>query len=214
MEFRCRLSTATGQVSEGVYVAESEAALRRELEDKGLYVLDVRSARRGLGALTSRRGGRVKQHEFLVFNQELATLLKAGMPLVQSLEILRRNVPNPVFKGLLDDVYDKVRSGTALSDAFEAHPRHVTPIYTASLMAGERSGSLEQVLRRYVAYVRVISGVQRRVVSALVYPAVLTMLSLAVVAIIVVRVVPPARRLRSRYHLRFGRRHIPTRRPP
>jgi type IV pilus assembly protein PilC len=117
-------------------------------------------------------------------------LLKAGMPLVQSLEILRRNVPNPVFKAVLDDVYEKVRSGTALSDAFEAHARHVTPIYTASLMAGERSGSLEQVLRRYVAYVQVISAVQRRVVSALVYPAVLTLLSVAVVAIIVVRVVP------------------------
>ena len=190
MEFRCRLATATGQVTEGVYVADSEAALRRELEEKGLYVLDVRTARQGLGGLTRSRGGRIKQHEFLVFNQELATLLKAGMPLVQSLEILRRNVPNPVFKAVLDDVYEKVRSGTALSDAFEAHPRHVTPIYTASLMAGERSGSLEQVLRRYVAYVQVISAVQRRVVSALVYPAVLTLLSLAVVAIIVVRVVP------------------------
>ncbi len=190
MEFRCRLATATGHVTEGIYVADSEAALRRELEDKGLYVLDVKAARRGLGGLTRSRGGRIKLHEFLVFNQELATLLKAGMPLVQSLEILRRNVPNPVFKGVLDDVYEKVRSGTALSDAFEAHPRHVTPIYTASLMAGERSGSLEQVLRRYVAYVQVLNAVRRRVVSALVYPAVLTLLSVAVVAIIVVRVVP------------------------
>lgn len=190
MEFRCRLATTTGQVTEGVYVADSEAALRRELEEKGLYVLDVRAARRGVGSLTRARGGRIKLHEFLVFNQELATLLKAGMPLVQSLEILRRNVPNPVFKAVLDDVYEKVRSGTALSDAFEAHPRHVTPIYTASLMAGERSGSLEQVLRRYVAYVQVISAVRRRVISALVYPAVLTLLSIAVVVIIVVRVVP------------------------
>jgi type IV pilus assembly protein PilC len=190
MEFRCRLATATGQVTEAVYVADSEAALRRELEDKGLYVLDVRAARRGLGALTRARGGSIKLHEFLVFNQELATLLKAGMPLVQSLEILRRNIPNPVFKSVLDDVYEKVRSGTALSDAFDAHPRHVTPMYTASLMAGERSGSLEQVLRRYVAYVQVVSAVRRKVVSALVYPAVLTLLSLAVVVIIVVRVVP------------------------
>jgi type IV pilus assembly protein PilC len=190
MEFRCRLATAAGHVTEAVYVADSEAALRRELEDKGLYVLDVRAARAGLGGLTRARGGRIKLHEFLVFNQELATLLKAGMPLVQSLEILRRNIPNPVFKSVLDDVYEKVRSGTALSDAFAAHPRHVTPMYTASLMAGERSGSLEQVLRRYVAYVQVISAVRRKVVSALVYPAVLTLLSLAVVVIIVVRVVP------------------------
>lgn len=190
MEFRCRLATATGQVTESVHVADSEAALRRELEDKGLYVLDVRAARRGVAGFGLRRGGRIRLHEFLVFNQELATLLKAGMPLVQSLEILRRNVPNPVFKAVLDDVYEKVRSGTALSDAFEAHGRHVTPIYTASLMAGERSGSLEQVLRRYVAYVQVLNAVRRKVVSALVYPAVLTMLSIAVVVIIVVRVVP------------------------
>ncbi len=190
MEFRCRLATASGQVSEGVYAAESEAALRRELEEKGLYVLEVRAARRGFGGLTLSRAGRIKLHEFLVFNQELATLLKAGLPLVQSLEILRRNVPNPVFKGVLDDVYEKVRSGTALSEAFEAHGRHVTPIYTASLMAGERSGSLEQVLRRYVAYVQVLGAVRRRVISALVYPAILTLLSFAVVAIIVVRVVP------------------------
>lgn len=190
MEFRCRLSTATGQVTEGTYVADSESALRRELEEKGLYVLDVKAAGGGLRSLRLSRGGKIKLHEFLVFNQELATLLKAGMPLVQSLEILRRNVPNPVFKGVLDDVYDKVRAGSALSDAFEAHPRYVTPIYTASLMAGERSGSLEQVLRRYVAYVQVISAVRRRVISALVYPAVLTLLSVGVVAIIVVRVVP------------------------
>lgn len=191
MEFRCRLATATGQVSEGVYTAESEAALRRDLEDKGLYLLDVKASGSGLGLLRRPSGGgRIKLHEFLVFNQELATLLKAGMPLVQSLDILRRNVPNPVFKGVLDDVYEKVRSGTALSDAFEAHPRHVTPIYTASLMAGERSGSLEQVLRRYVAYVQVLGAVRRKVVSALVYPAVLTVLSIGVVAIIVVRVVP------------------------
>ncbi|HTV02956.1 MAG TPA: type II secretion system F family protein [Luteitalea sp.] len=190
MEFRCRLATATGQVTEGTYVADSEAALRRELEDKGLFVLDVKSAGSGLKRLRLSRAGRIKLHEFLVFNQELATLLKAGMPLVQSLEILRRNVPNPVFKGVLDDVYDKVRSGTALSEAFEAHPRHVTPIYTASLMAGERSGSLEQVLRRYVSYVQVLSAVRRKVISALVYPAVLTLLSVAVVVIIVVRVVP------------------------
>ena len=200
MEFRCRLATATGQVTEGVYVADSEAALRRELEDKGLYVLDVRAARHGFGGLTFSRGGRIKLHEFLVFNQELATLLKAGMPLVQSIEILRRNVPNSTFKAVLDDVYEKVRSGTALSEAFEAHPRHVTPIYTASLMAGERSGSLEQVLRRYVAYVQVLSAVRRKVVSALVYPAVLTMLSVAVVAIIVVRVVPEFSEFYAGFH--------------
>src|SRR5690606_14103175 len=164
MEFRCRLASASGPITEATYVADSEAALRRDLEERGLYLLEAKPAGwGGLSGLTRRLGGRIKLHEFLVFNQELATLLKAGMPLVQSLEILRRNIPNATFKAVLDDVYEQVRSGMALSDAFEAHARHFSPIYPASLMAGERSGSLEQVLRRYVAYVQVLSAVRRKI---------------------------------------------------
>ena len=128
--------------------------------------------------------------EFLVFNQELATLLKAGMPLVQSLDILRRRVSNPMFKGILDDVHERVRAGSALSEAFEAHGQMFPGVYTASLLAGEKSGNLETVLRRYVAYVKIVSGVRRKTISALVYPAILLLLSIVVVTIIVVRVVP------------------------
>jgi type IV pilus assembly protein PilC len=127
--------------------------------------------------------------EFLVFNQELATLLRAGLPLVQSLEILRRRVPNPVFKVALDDVYERVRSGSALSEAFEAQGIF-SGVYTASLMAGEKSGSLEQVLRRYVQHVKVMLAVRSHVISALIYPAVLLGLSVAVVSMIVFKVIP------------------------
>ena len=127
--------------------------------------------------------------EFLVFNQELATLLRAGLPLVQSLEILRRRVPNPIFKVALDDVYERVRSGSALSDAFEAQGLF-SGVYTASLMAGEKSGSLEQVLRRYVQHIKVMLTVRSHVISALVYPAVLVGLSIFVVGLIVFKVVP------------------------
>src|SRR6476646_10015622 len=173
MEYRCRLGTPGGDVIEGVYVADSEARLRREFEEKGLYVLAIQQAgRRALAgvhlpAIPRRR--KVSSREFLVFNQELATLLKAGMPLVQSLDILRRRVSNPVFKSVLNDVYDRVRSGSALSESFEAHGAMFPGVYTASLMAGEKSGNLEQVIRRYVAYVKVVSSVKRRTVSALVY---------------------------------------------
>ena len=111
--------------------------------------------------------------EFLVFNQELATLLKAGMPLVQSLDILRRRVTNALFKSVLDDVYERVRAGSSLSEAFEAHGTLFPGVYTASLLAGEKSGNLEQVIRRYVAYVKVVATVKRKTVSALVYPAIL-----------------------------------------
>jgi type IV pilus assembly protein PilC len=191
MEFRCRLGTPGGEIIEGVYVADSEARLRRELEEKGLYVLGIqRAGALGLGSLALPTRRKISTREFLVFNQELATLLKAGMPLVQSLEILRRRVTNPVLKAVLDDVHERVRSGSSLSEAFEAHGSLFPGVYTASLMAGEKSGSLEQVIRRYVAYVKVVSGVKRKTISALVYPAILLALSLIVVAIIVLKVVP------------------------
>lgn len=194
MEFRCRLGTPGGEIIEGVYIADSEARLRREFEEKGLYVLAIQQAgRRALAgfhlpALPRRR--KVSSREFLVFNQELATLLKAGMPLVQSLDILRQRIASPVFKAVLDDVFERVRAGSALSEAFEAHQGMFPGVYTASLLAGEKSGNLEQVLRRYVSYVKVISSVRRKTISALVYPAILVALSLIVVTIIVVKVVP------------------------
>jgi type IV pilus assembly protein PilC len=191
MEFLCRVGTVAGDVSEAVYVAESENRLRHDLEEKGLLVLDIR--RRGAlalspAALFKRR--RIGQREFLVFNQELATLLKAGMPLVQSLHILRERLTNPLFRSVLDDVYERVRAGASLSEAFEAQGPLFPGVYTATLLAGEKSGSLEQVIRRFVAYVKLIGEVKRKTTSALVYPAILILLSFVVVAIIVVRVVP------------------------
>lgn len=191
MEFRCRLGTPGGEIVEGVYVADSEARLRHEFEEKGLYVLGIqRAGRAALGSFKLPRRSRISTREFLVFNQELATLLKAGMPLVQSLDILRQRVANPLLKTVLDDVYDRVRAGSSLSEAFESHGSLFPGVYTASLLAGEKSGSLEQVIRRYVAYVKIVSGVKRKTISALVYPAILLLLSCIVVAIIVLRVVP------------------------
>jgi type IV pilus assembly protein PilC len=175
-----------------VYVSDSEATLRRELEEKGLYVLAIDRAGRlpFAGAIRLPQRRRVSPREFLVYNQELATLLKAGMPLVQSLDILRQRVENPVFKAILDDVHERVRAGSSLSEAFEAQGNMFPGVYNASLMAGEKSGNLEQVIRRYVAYAKVIASVRRRTISALVYPAVLTALSMIVVAIIILKVVP------------------------
>jgi type IV pilus assembly protein PilC len=191
MEFRCRLGSPTGEILEEVHVAESESRLRRDLEERGLFILSLepRSLLR-LPGFQLRRRRKVPSREFLVFNQELATLLKAGMPLVQSLDILRRRVHHPVFKGVVDDVHERVRGGAALSEAFEAHGELFPGIYTASLLAGEKSGGLETVLRRYVAYVKVVGTVKRKTLSALIYPAILVFLSFVVVSIIVLKVVP------------------------
>ncbi|HEY7287413.1 MAG TPA: type II secretion system F family protein [Vicinamibacterales bacterium] len=191
MEFRCRLASPNGEISEGVYVAENEARLRHEMEEKGLFVLSLqpKGAIGGISLQLPQRRA-VNTREFLVFNQELATLLKAGMPLVQSLDLLKRRVVSPTFRSVLEDVHEKVRSGTALSDAFAAQGDLFPRVYTASLLAGERSGNLDAVLRRYVEYSKIIAMVKRKTLSALVYPAILITLSLVLVTVIIVWVVP------------------------
>lgn len=199
MEFRCRLGTAAGEIVEGVYIADSEARLRRELEEKGMYVLSLQR-RAALSLSSGGRRQRVKRQEFLVFNQELATLLKAGMPLVQSLDILRQRVLNPTFKTVLDSVHDRVRSGMSLSDAFGEHGSLFPAVYSASLLAGERSGNLDSVIRRYVAYDKVIGAVKRRTVSALIYPGILVTMMVVLIGIIVLRVVPAF----SEFYANFG----------
>jgi type IV pilus assembly protein PilC len=112
------------------------------------------------------------------------------MPLVQSLDLLKRRVESPIFRTVLEDIHERVRSGSALSDAFAAHGDLFPRVYTASLLAGERSGNLDAVLRRYVEYTKIISSVKRKTMSALAYPAILISLALVLVLIIVLKVVP------------------------
>jgi type IV pilus assembly protein PilC len=109
---------------------------------------------------------------------------------VQSLDILRQRVSNPTFKTVLDDIYEKVKAGSALSDAFAAHGTLFPPVYSASLMAGERAGDLDAVIRRYVGYEKLIGAVKRRTISALIYPAILVILMTGLIGIIVLKVVP------------------------
>jgi type IV pilus assembly protein PilC len=201
MEFRCKLGTPGGQIIEAVYAAESEAHLRRDLEERGLLVLALRPAGLLSGLLPGfGRRRKVRHRDFLEFNQELATLLKAGMPLVQSLDLLRGSLTDPVLKPMVDTVHDRVKAGMQISDAFGEFGTAVPQVYVASLMAGERSGNLETVLRRYVAYARMMSGIRRKTISAMLYPLILIALAVVVVSIIVFRLVPAF----STFYASFG----------
>ena len=191
MQFRCRLASADGEILEGIYTGENESELRQSLEGKGYHVLSLRK-RAGFNwpALAFPKRRRLSDRAFIVFNQELAALLHSGMPLVQSLEILKERVEEPALGEALGLVYQRVRAGTSLAEAFEECGGLFPGVYVASIVAGEKSGALEDVLRRYVKYAKVVSSLKRRTVSALVYPGILLALSLCVVAIIVLRVVP------------------------
>ncbi len=196
MQFVCRVGTPDGRVVEEMVVASDEAALRVELTKRGLHLFEAR--RRGMPASAGTRGlgsrlGRRKNiavPEFLVWNQELSALLKAGLPLLQALDLMLERMKNPTFREVLGDIRDRVKSGEELSDAFAIHGDLFPRLYPSALKAGERSGELEQVIRRFVRYLKLVLDARKRVVSALVYPVVLICLSIAMIAMMAIYVVP------------------------
>ncbi len=188
MEFVCKVGTPTGEVVEEKFSATNEAALRADLEQKGYYLFGSRRVL-GLGALHLGRP-RIPGDVLLIFGQELAALLKAGLPLMQSLDVMLERQQHAVFRSSLAAIREKVKSGAALSEAFRAEGDLYPPILAASLVAGERSGSLEEVLRRFSAYQRLTQSLKKKAVSAAVYPAVLVVMMVVLVFILVVKVIP------------------------
>ncbi len=192
MQFIARVGTADGRVLEETHSSADETSLRRELEKRGLHVFELR--RRGLGgglALPGRGGGkRVDAHDFVAFNQELAALLKAGLPLLQALDLMVDRMDQGTFRAILEDIRGRVRTGEDLSSAFGAHRDRFPRLYPSILKAGERSGELEAVIRRFVRYEKLVLDARKRVVSALVYPTVLICVSIAMILVMMVYVVP------------------------
>ena len=196
MQYVCRVGTPDGRVLEEVHAAADELALRSELDRRGYHVFEVRRRgvpkKLGLPAILSggRRRRRVPDAEFLVFNQELAALLKAGLPLLQALELMLERMANANFKAVLVEVRDRVKSGEDLSEAFAAYGDTFPRLYPSALKAGERSGELELVIRRFIRYMKLVLDARKRVISALVYPAVLVGLSITMIAVMAIYVVP------------------------
>lgn len=168
MEYVCKVGTPAGEVLERTFVAPNETSLRAELEQQGYYLFTIR---RGLALRDlSFRKPRVDTAALLIFCQELAALLKAGLPLYQSLDVMLERQKNPQFRRSLSTVRERVKSGTALSDAVKAEGDLYPAIFSASLVAGERSGNLETVLRRFVQYLRLNQALKRKAISASIYP--------------------------------------------
>src|SRR5262249_13882487 len=191
-QFVCRMALPSGEVVERTMVADTEAALRRELEDKDMLVLDLREQNALLSAVASALSvrPRIAAREFLFFNQEFSALLRAGLPILTSLDILIDRRKNAVFKRALTDIRERVKGGEALSDAFAAQGELFPKLYAASLASGERSGELPSVLKRYITYTRSILTIRKKVVGALIYPAILVCVSIALIGLMTFYVIP------------------------
>ncbi|HJQ22692.1 MAG TPA: type II secretion system F family protein [Blastocatellia bacterium] len=192
-EYVCRIGTPTGEIITRTIEATAERELRAKLEREGFRVFSVAAGgasglRRAIGGESA--GHKIKTEDFLLFNQQLSALLRAGLPILQAIGILRKRVPNERLKLVLEDIEDKVRGGQALSAAFAAQGATFPRIYVASILAGERSGSLDEVLLRYVSYQKTITEARRKIKKSLTYPAVLFSASIILVMVLSTYVIP------------------------
>jgi type IV pilus assembly protein PilC len=190
-EFICRLGTPSGEIMTRIVEATAASEARVKLESEGFRVFAISSAEKGLSAVLPFGGtkNRVKQGDFLLFNQQLSALLRAGIPVLQSIGLLRARSGSSTLRETLADVEEKIKSGVPLSEAFEAQGTF-PKIYTASLFAGEKSGALDEVLSRYLDYLKRSVAVARKLRGAIAYPAFLMVAATFMVAFLTLYIVP------------------------
>ena len=194
-EFICRLGTPGGEIITRTVEAPGLQEARLRLETEGFKVFNINVPKAGGGAgsggvLGIGGGPRLKPNDFLLFNQQFSALLRAGIPILQAVSMLRRRSTAVSLRNVLADVEEKIRGGTALSEAFAAQGGMFPRIYTASLLAGERSGALDEVLSRYVNFMRRSVTLRRKIRGALAYPILLLIASMIMVVFLVLYVVP------------------------
>ena len=192
-QYSFRVGTPTGSIQTLEVAGDTPEAARRSLEGKGYFVFD----RQEQAARTLPRLGRpaflaprVTPRALLVFNQELLALVRAGLPILTALDLLRERGQQSRLRSLLEVVRDEVKGGAALSAAMARHIEVFGPLYTASLRAGEQSGNFVDALTRYVEYQKRILTLRQRLRAALTYPAILITASLAVIVFLLTFVVP------------------------
>jgi type IV pilus assembly protein PilC len=196
-EFVCKVGDATGRVSQQLETAQSETEARQKLADRGFYVYGVRpnlSVERLIRG--SRSSRKLPANDFMIFNQQFNTLIKAGLPILKALDLLADRAALPKMRPILNDVRGRVREGALLSDGVEASGMF-PPVYVTSLRAGEKSGDLAGVLDDYIAYQRTTTGLKKKLIGVLIYPTILIIVASCIVSYLVTYVIPEFARLYS-----------------
>jgi type IV pilus assembly protein PilC len=188
-EYTVRLADERGHLLEQVEQGGSESEIRDRFAQQGYLVYSVkpRGLLAGESGLPRRR--KIRAEQFLIFNQQFVTLIHAGLPIIQALELLIKRQRNPYFRSVLQNVRDRVRGGELLSQSFEAQ-RAFPKVYTTTLLAGEKSGNLEEVLGRYIAFQRLSVSFRKKLTSSLVYPVLLMVLLVMMMTFLITYVVP------------------------
>src|SRR2546425_2025414 len=189
-QFHCRVADAEGRVFSHVEPASSLEEARQKLVDRGLYVYSVESRGGRLAALVRQKSGRqIGGSEFLILNQQFNTLIKAGLPILKSLDLLATRASSPKLRPVISQVRDRVREGKSLSEAV-AEAGVFSKVYSTAILAGEKSGNLPGVLDYYIAYQRVSTNVRKKILATLVYPVLLITVAIIIVTYLVTAVIP------------------------
>ncbi len=189
-QFLCRVADADGRVFSHLEPASSLEEARQQLADRGLYVYSVESRGGRLGELVRRKSGRqIGGSEFLILNQQFNTLIKAGLPILKSLDLLSTRASSPKLRPVISQIRDRVREGKSLSEAI-TEAGVFSKVYSTAILAGEKSGNLPGVLDYYIAYQRVSTGVRKKILASLVYPVLLISVAIIIVTYLVTAVIP------------------------
>jgi type IV pilus assembly protein PilC len=184
-EFVIKLADERGRVQEQTHSAATAEELRSRFVQAGYHVFSVK-ARNVLGGSSKKK---VKLETFLIFNQQFLTLIRAGLPILSSLDLLAKRQKDLGFRAQLEDVGNRVKTGESISSAFEAQG-NMPLVYTTTLLAGERSGNLEEVLQRYLDFQRVALTVRKKLKASLIYPAFLIAMVIGLFTFLITFVVP------------------------
>jgi len=188
-EFEVKVADERGRVHQHVEQGYSEGEVRDRFAQQGYLVYWVKPQGVLTGGLSLRRRRKLKQSTFLVFNQQFLTLIRAGLPILGSLELLIKRQKDPQLRQILENVRDRVKGGELLSDAFAAQGI-VPKIYTTSLMAGEKSGNMDEVLTRYISFQRLAMTFRKKLFVSLIYPTLLVTVVTIMVTFLFTYVVP------------------------
>ncbi len=188
--FFCRLAAEDGSVIAQSFLATSRDECRRHFEQQGFCILSIKRDWKKITVPAFPFEKKVKDRDFIMFNQELVALIKAGYPILKCIEIIVSRAKNIHLKELLMKVENEIRGGKSLSEAFVPFEKKFSAVYIASLMAGERSGNLAGTINRYIIYAKVISETRSRVKSALTYPTLLLVFAFVLLGILINFILP------------------------
>jgi type IV pilus assembly protein PilC len=188
-EYVVRMADERGHMLEQLENGGSEGEVRDRFAQQGFLVYSVKPKGAFAAELRLPQRRKIKQDQFLIFNQQFVTLIHAGLPIIQSIELLMKRQRNPFFRSVLQNVRERVKGGELLSEAFAA--QHVFPkVYTTTLLAGEKSGNLEEVMGRYIAFQRLAVSFRKKLTASLVYPALLVGMLIVMMTFLITFVVP------------------------